>query len=326
MLIKLFESAASMAGGLKSPDASFSVFALSGGTQYIPSTDSFYVAGATHHYRAYRDGTMVRIGANLGGGSLYFYDWNAGLPFYINLFTPATRMRFDPITWQPRPATSPVLAYDIVAATNYQKGNILKDGLLWYRLNATQVRALDATTGSTVTTLTTTGTASAYAIEYFGFTRDSLMIAVQWYNSFYNLGVVRVHDVATDTTLYETRIDSAWRGALDHVNNTIWSINKSTNNAQLWSLQPAPSAFSPFTVGSNRKRYREDAITTTLVGAHGELIKNWPVGWTLDTAEGHLEHLYTETDEDGVTTNKYCGPGADDYAGGTQIITAWTGY
>jgi hypothetical protein len=44
------------------------------------------------------------------------------------------------------------------------------------------------------------------------------------------------------------------------------------------------------------------------------------------SAEGHLETDITETDENGVAENLYCGPGSVDYVGQSATVEVWTGY
>ncbi len=95
---------------------------------------------------------------------------------------------------------------------------------------------------------------------------------------------------------------------------------------QVWSFNIAPQNFSAITMSANRARYREDTLSVTLRGSINEPVPNWPVSWSLTTGEGRLETSDTVTDASGVATNRYFGPGVDDYVGGTQTITVSTGY
>jgi hypothetical protein len=126
--------------------------------------------------------------------------------------------------------------------------------------------------------------------------------------------------------MYTSVIDRAKRTFVDTKNKNIWSINLSTGKMQVWGFDVAPSSFSAITMGSNKARYRQDDLSVTLQGSVSEPVPNWPVSWSLSTSEGHLRDTVTTTDSSGITTNRYCGPGADDYVGGSQTITVSTGY
>jgi hypothetical protein len=138
-------------------------------------------------------------------------------------------------------------------------------------------------------------------------------------------GVVRFLNLYTGAT-YESYIEKSKCFFIDPFNKNIWSFRASDSRMQIYTFDVAPSSVSSITMGSNRKRYREDDLSVTLLGDRNEPVPNWPVHWELTTAEGHLKETVTLTDYSGVATNTYCGPGRADFVGGSQTITVSTGY
>jgi hypothetical protein len=177
------------------------------------------------------------------------------------------------------------------------------------------------------------------------------LVVVDFDNGSY--GVLRFYDLTTGTSLYTSVVERSRSIYVDRVHKNIWSVALDDSHMQVYSFDVAPYVFNPFTMGANKSRYRQDDLSGTLLGAQGEPVRFWPVGWRLTqpsmgggflgdfevgfgplgshgsggpSAEGHLEHDYTETDAAGVTENLYCGPGSLDYVGQSATIEAWTGY
>ena len=320
MLIKLHE--ATVASTVDAIDA------FPGMGFYMPRYDCVVHHGPSHlgsQYKIFRDGSVVRL-CNAAYQVNIGYDFEKDLTITTDYFLGANYLN-DPISTKrdySRPSSLSFVGIDLTT----QSRPFVYGGYYYHAVPFTAtVKKRNLSTGAEVATITTTGSQSIVSNNaYCDITPDGVLVVFYLDNG--SFGVARFYDLVANEMMYESvfaRSKDAW---IDRVNRNIWSLRLSDSKLEIYSFDPAPYAFSPFTVGSNRSRYRQDAITTTLTGQHGEVIPNWPVGWLLTHTlpEGHLQHDFTETDEDGVTTNLYCGPGADDFLGQSTTIEAWTGF
>ena len=266
-------------------------------------------------YKIFRDGTTCRV--TTGDVYQHAYDWDLDLTYIINSFGSANYYN-DPIGLRFNPS---LLARFTSLAFGYSQSFVWNQ--LAYRVGGATVTKYNMS-GVSQGTFSLTGSISPFVADTWAITDDGIFVGIDTDNG--TQGVVRFYDMATGTNLYTSVIDKSIRTFVDTTHNHIWSINAATGKMQVYSFDVAPTTFSAITMGANRCRYREDALSVTLTGSASEPVRNWPVKWTLTTAEGHLKDTVTLTDTSGVATNTYCGPGADDYVGGSQTITVETGY
>lgn len=298
-------------------------------------------------YKLYRDGTLIRI--CVAADRLYGFSVDHDLPFawypgQATYLHDAIGMKLDPSKAGP-------ITYTGLTASSHNYPVVY--GGYYYRVaSATTFTKHNLATGALVETFTTTGTLAPFSADRLDITPQGVVVMMDLDNS--TVGLVRFYDLTTRTTLYESAIERSRAVFVDRVHKNIWSVKLSDSRMQVYSFDVAPYAFTPFTVGSNRSRYRQDTISTILVGAQGEPVRFWPVGWRLTqpsmgggfmgdlelgfgplgshgspgpSAEGHLQYDdITTTDAAGVTTNLYCGPGSADYVGQSATIEGWTGY
>lgn len=267
------------------------------------------------NYKIFRDGTACRVCA--GNNYKNSYDADRDL-IYINNILGVTNFYNDPIS----------LLHDQSQPARFtNNGPNFHAAFIWhsiaYRVSAFTVTKYDLA-GTVLGTFNVTGSITPFIADTIAVTEDGILVLVDDDNGTY--GVARFYDLYTSTVLHTSVFDRARRSFVDTVNKNIWSINVTTGKMQVWSFDVAPSNFTSITMGANRCRYRQDDLSVTLRGSVNEPVPNWPVKWTLATAEGHLRDEVTFTDTSGVTENLYCGPGADDYVGAGQTITVETGY
>lgn len=266
-------------------------------------------------YKIYRDGTTIR----LCQGRYYSYaGYDADLDLLFQHWPGGTNLYNDPIGMLGDPSHPCRFTYN---------GYSLIGGFVWrgshywgYNVSITK----SSMTGTLESTLSVTGSITPFFADTVAITDDGIAALIDYDNGTY--GVVRFYNVFTNTVLHTSVFDRSWKAWVDTVNKNIWSINRTTNNLQVWSFDVAPQNFTAITMGSNRCRYRQDDVSATLRGSLNEPVPNWPVKWSLSTSEGHLRDEVVLTDANGLTTNLYCGPGVTDYVGGSQTITVETGY
>jgi hypothetical protein len=265
-------------------------------------------------YKIYRDGTVIRACA--GDGLPVGYDTDYDLHFSMNYgatnyFNDPIGLRFDPS----KPAT--------VTVNTIGSENGVARQQVYYRASGNTALKYSYA-GVAQGSITVTGTVSPFSADTLAITDDGTLVLLDYDNGTY--GVARFYNLLAGVVLHESVFDRSRKAWVDTAHNNIWSLNLSTGRMQVWSFLVAPSSFSAITMGANRCRYREDALSVTLRGSLLEPVPNWPVSWSLSTGEGHLQESFTLTDSAGVATNVYCGPGATDYVGGSQTITVSTGY
>jgi hypothetical protein len=207
------------------------------------------------------------------------------------------------------------LVTDFTVATTIWNGS-------YYRPTGSTVQKRSMS-GTVQSTITVTGTQTFSADRAF-ITQSGKLVVIDFDNGTY--GVARFYDLTSSTMLYEAVFDRSFIACVDTVHEHIWALDLTTKKMKVWSFLIAPQNFSAITMSANRARYREDTLSVTLRGSLNEPVPNWPVSWALSTGEGRLEKSYTVTDASGVTTNRYFGPGVDDFVGGSQTITVSTGY
>lgn len=268
------------------------------------------------YYKIYRDGTAIRV--RNGYGMLESFDADADSVYCINFFSSSVNYYSDPIHLGFNPSTPS--KFTNKTHTMYSN-NYLWHGIA-YGVAGSLVTKYNMA-GTSLGTFSVTG-AQPFAMNTVAVTRDGILVVVDFDNGTY--GVVRFYDLNTSTMLYEATFDRSKKVFVDTEHKHLWSINLTTNKMQVWSFLIAPQNFTSITMGSNRARYRQDDLSVTLRGSINEPVPNWPVAWSLSTGEGHLKEDVTMTNASGVATNLYCGPGADDYVGGSQTITVSTGY
>jgi hypothetical protein len=321
-LINLYTSANAVA--LEGTDA----FGLISTGFYVPAHDAAFFKPFTGvgTYRLYRDGTAVRIRNNLYGAA-YGFDVDAALPIYFqpNAYSIAS-VYVDPISFGPDPSHLSTLTYSGVTIPGNGNHCAVWHNA-WYMVSGSTVYKNNMTSGANIATFSVTG-ALSFSADRLMICPDGTLVLIDFDNATY--GVARFYDLYTSQTLYESTFARSSYALVDHINKNIWSIGLSDGKMRTYSFQPAPYAFSPFTLSGNRSRYRQDTVTTTLVGSNGELIKHWPVGWTItqdpSTGEAHMQYDYTETDENGQTSNVFCGPSDAALVGTSMTVEAWTGY
>jgi len=276
--------------------------------------------------KIFRDGTLVRMGV----GGIYPYQKGYDANIDLSMTYPLSALPHlydDPISMKYDPSKPAPLTYAGVISPGNAGGTAIVYGAAYYHPNVgTQVLKKNLTTGATIQTITLPTTLTPYGHDRISILPDGLLVALDFDNG--TFGIAKFYNLNTGTFLYTSTFARSAHAFVDTVNRNIWSIGLSDSKMRVYDFQPAPSQFSPFTVGTNRKRFRSDEITTTLKGSNGELIANWPVQWELNQAvpEGALDKLYTVTDELGVTTNRFYGPGVDDFLGQSTEIKAWTAY
>lgn len=292
--------------------------------QYSPRYDCAIYASPsafTGFYKVYRDGRCVRV--HMANNLYIGYDSDYDLFYHIDFVgTWGGNKYFDPLS----------LLIDGSKASRMTSTGISNrqiDAFLWhneyYNVTGTTVYVYDLS-ASLVRSFSVTGSLAGFSGDRVFITPAGKLVVVDVSNPSLGKGHVRFYDLPTSTYLYESTFDTAKAIFVDTKHENIWTINNSTGKMQVWSFQVAPQNFSAITMGANRCRYREDALSVTLRGSNNEPAPYWVVKWTLATAEGHLIETYTETGLDGVATNTYCGPGATDYVGGSQTITVETAY
>lgn len=293
--------------------------------QYSPRYDcAIYVPSSTLQslYKVFRDGTAVRIHrSNLGGNLGYetetdrFYSIDVSGALGGNRYIDPVALLVD----RTRPA--------FVTSTGFTNRQI--DAVVWrneyYNIGGSTVYVYSPT-AVLQRSFTLTGTLSGFVGDRVFISPTGKLIAVDVNNTTIGRGHVRFYDLTLGQNLYESTFDVAKVVFVDTKHENLWSINNSTGKMQTWSFRVAPANFTAITMGSNKSRYREDALSVTLRGSDNEPAPYWVVKWSLSTSEGHLVETYTETGLDGVVTNTYCGPGAADFVGGSQTITVETGY
>jgi hypothetical protein len=170
-----------------------------------------------------------------------------------------------------------------------------------------------------------------FSIEFFAFSKNGKqVIAVQQDRSGSGdttWSYVRVSNVSDGSIVYESRIPRTKSICYLTEYDALWSVNYSNFKVQIHKLQPAPSTFSTFNVGTNRARFKTDTVTAVLKGEYGEPVPNWPLNWYLSGgSQGRYRTDYTETDSTGTSTNTYYGPGFSDFTGANQTLNVSTGY
>lgn len=344
MLIKLYESATPTV-----PDAQ-SAFSISTAGWYCQRYDCAVHFGLTHIasvYKVFRDGTLVRMG-NGSFNHVYGFSIDEDLP--ISIGSSVAPLLNDPVGMKYDPAKFASLSYTGTIGAGHTRP-LVYNGYYYIGAGTANVTKRNLATGALVETIVTTGVISPFAVDRLDITLDGILVAIDADNGTH--GVVRFYDLTTGLNLYTSAFARSRAVYVDRVHKNIWSVRLSDSIMEVYSFDVAPYVFSPFTMGSNRSRYRQDDLSGTLLGAQGEPVRFWPVGWRLtqpnqgggfvgdlevgvgalgsngslgSSAEGHVEHDYTETDEGGATENLYCGPGSVDYVGQSATIEAWTGY
>jgi len=316
-LIKLYEaSVASTPYGTDTFNTSI------GAGWYLTRHDcAIYHVQSGHFYKVYRDGTTIRICVGQGYFYLLGYSADLDLMYTIDWLGGLGGNKYnDAIGYKYNPSLSAPITY-----TGLSNGII--NSFLWqgyyYSISGGTVTKHNMD-GSTAATITLAPTITPFSGDRVYITADGILVAIDADNTTY--GVVHFYNLYTATDLYTSTIDRAKMVWVDLVHRNVWSIKQSTGVMQTWSFAVAPDNFTSITMGSNQSRYREDALSVTLRGSNNEPVPHWPVEWSLDTAEGHLQETYTETDEDGLAENVYCGPGVDDYVGAAQAVNVSTGY
>jgi len=303
---------------------------------YMPRYDAAWYTGSSFlgsHYKIFRDGSVVRT--CVAAARSYGYD--ADLDRVMSFTISAAPLSHDPIGMKHDPGQPAALTYTGLILAGHALPFVWHG--YYYTIFSTTVTKRNLATGAAVTTYTLTGVLPFPGGARLDITPDGVLVA--WVDNG-TTTTVRFFDLTTSTNLYESVIDRAVSVFVDRVHKNIWAINFNTLKTQVYSFDVAPYIFSPFTMGANKSRYRQDTLSGTLLGSHGEPVRFWPVGWRLTqpivgggflgdvevgagplgsggsggpSAEGHLEHSYTETDAAGVTENLYCGPGSVDYVG-----------
>lgn len=291
---------------------------------YSPRYDCAIYAGpsvSTGFYKIYRDGSVARVHA---ANNLYLgYDADVDLIHNIDFWgTLGGNKYLDPLSLlidrtKPARFLSTGISNREVGAMVWRGEyyNIAGGTVFVYALNGTFLRSFSVT-----------GTLSGFSGDRVHITPNGKLVAIDAYNSTIGKGHVRFYDLTLGVNLYESTFETAKAVFVDTKHENIWTVNNTTNKMQVWSFQVAPNNFTAITMGSNKCRYREDALSVTLRGSDNEPAPYWVVKWSLSTGEGHLVKTYTETGLDGMVTNTYCGPGATDFVGGSQTITVETGY
>ncbi len=269
-------------------------------------------------YKVYRDGTFVRVCQ--GDGGLYSMDHDADQMFYHNIYgvSGGQNAYLDPISLRQDYSKIPQFTY-----TGLSRERMAVWKGVGYRISGSTVTKYNMA-GTSIGTFTLTGSITPFTPKTWAITKNNILVAIDDNNGTY--GVARFYDLYAGTNLYTSTFNKASNVFIDTEHDNIWSIDATTKRMAIWSFQIAPTTFSAITMGANRCRYREDALSVTLTGSNNEPVFNWPVSWSLSTSEGHLEKNVTLTNASGVATNKYCGPGVSDYVGGSQTITVTTGY
>ena len=279
---------------------------------------AYFNSNGMSAYRLYRDGTAVRVRHAMS----YYYSktYDVDLDLGVTFQVAGVNLNDDPISYTYDPSKPSRLTHTGVLAYSPTSGVIWKNA--WYRTSGSTVykKSLDAS--ADLGSFAVAGTLSFTADRVY-ITPDGTVVLLDFDNGTY--GVARFYDLSTGLSLYESTFARSAHAFVDMNTRNIWSIGLSDNIMRTYSFSPAPTVFDPLTVGSNRSRYREDAISATLKGSNGELITNWPVGWTL-TGAGSLRDAASITDANGVATNVYRGPQDAGSVGTSVTIEAWTGY
>jgi hypothetical protein len=193
----------------------------------------------------------------------------------------------------------------------------------YYTGSSATITKRNLATGVSEGTFVTSGSITPFSMDRFSITPDGWIVAIDYDNG--SFGVVRFYNMHT-AEQYTSTINKSKLAWVDWKNKNIWSVKLSDSKLEIYTFEVAPASFSAITLGANRSRYRQDNASVTLLGSANEPVPFWPVAWSLTTGEGTLHEAYTETDINGIATNIYCGPGADDYVGGSQTIQVSTGY
>jgi hypothetical protein len=342
MLIKLYQATAA-----STVDAIDAFSSITSGW-YLPRYDAVWYAGSSglgSIYRIFRSGLVVRM---CGATSGRYYGYDADIDRVLSHEAGVASVLHDPVGQKYDPAAPATLTYTGLSASSHNYPFVWRGA--YYTIVGAVVTKRNLATGASEATYTLTG-----ALTWFGGGRIHITpegVLVAWVdNGTYT--VVRFYDLPTNTNLYESCMEQMRFVFVDAVHHNIWGIRLADSLMQVYSFDVAPYTFNPFTMGANKSRYRQDVLSGTLLGAQGEPVRFWPVGWRLTqpsmgggflgdlevgygalgsngslgpSAEGHLEHEWTLTDENGVTENLYCGPGSVDYVGQSATIEAWTGY
>lgn len=315
MLRKLYEAAAPSVLPL------LDAFSVSTPGWYQPRYDAAWYAGSTYlsnNWKIFRDGTVVRMCA--AANVVYGYDADQDRVISIAAGSSGENLYHDPVSTKHDPSRPSTLTVNTLLAGH-------PNPFVWrgayYTVSGTTITKRDLTTGAAITTYTLTGSITWSGSPRVDVGDDGIVVAYIPDNG--TRGVVRFFELSTGENLYESSVTQSKFIFVDRAHRNIWSVRAADNILEIYSYDVQPAAFNPFTVGSNRSRYRQDAVTTTVVGDQGEPARFCPVGWTLDPPDsGHLEHDYTLTDEDGVARNTYCGPQDVALVGTDVEIAAWT--
>ena len=319
-LLKLYE--ATNATTLLGTD----LFSMTGGNhmQYSPRLDcAFYITSGTSGglYKIFRSGHAVRV--HIANSWYTGYDVDYDLFYTIDFPSSlGANKYFEPLSMLINRGHNSRMTS--AAITNREVDSVVWRGE-YYAIAGTTIYVYSLS-GSLLRSFSVTGTLTGFSGDRVFISPSGILVAIDANNTALTKGHVRFYDLTLGTNLYESTFDVAKAVFVDTQHENIWTINNSTSKMQVWSYQVAPQNFSAITMGSNRSRYREDALSVTLRGGNNEPAPYWVVKWTLSTSEGHLVETYTETGLDGIATNTYCGPGVDDYVGGTQVIQVETGY
>ena len=287
----------------------------------LPSRDGFFMSDAFDTYLVYYDGSGVRLGR--GNTAFMFYDRDVSLSLHeTSVSPPYNKYRLTPQLG--RYDSSQLSTWTITSPLH----SVLRFGSVYWRdLSGGTYKLVKVSHPSTGTLIKTynfaiSGLNTSFDIDGIWFTEDK-----RWmYVTDKSLGLMRTWNLVTDTFGAEWSFSPAYKAVYDHMRDLFWTIRSSDTKVVVYALTPAPATFSSITMGTNRARYMSDALSVTLTGSNGEAVPNWPVEWSLSTGEGFLRDTYTLTNDAGVATNRYYGPGLDDYTGGSQTITVSTGY
>lgn len=298
-------------------------FSVITGGWYQPRYDAVWYAGSSYLssiYKIFRDGTAVRM--CVAANATYGYDADLDRVIYNSPGAGAgVNLLHDPISTKHDPSRLSTVLPDFGIAG--QGFPFVWNGY-YYTLSGVTVSKRSLTTGTAVSTFTLAGSLLFTGANRLEICPDGMLVAWTVDNGTY--AVVRFFDLNTGLNVYESVVARSKHIFVDRANKNIWSIRLADSLMEVYSFDIEPTQFNPFTVGSNRKRYRQDTVTTTVKGAQNEPVPFCPVGWTLDPPDsGHLEFDYTLTDADGVATNTYCGPSDIALVGTDVTIAAWTG-
>lgn len=271
-------------------------------------------------FKIYRSGKVVRVCRSaLGSGIVGGFDTNIDKMMSIGISTAPLYNDVIGMIWNPQDLAA--LTYQGTVTNGHSHPVVY--GQKYYCPSGTNVIARNLTTGATIDTIAMGGSVTPFFAERVDVTDDGWLVSMDFDNGAF--GVLRFHHLVTGVQ-YSSTVDRAKYIWLDRVNNNVWVCRLSDSKMVVYTTQVAPTTMSAITMGTNRCRYREDALSVTLTGSNGEPASNWPVEWTMSTSEGRLEFSVTNTNASGIATNRYAGPGATNYVGAALTITAKTAY